>query len=91
MNYIRIVLKALLVLIREALKTNGLFFSAILIYLNKNDLYTIPLGLATFRATVGASPWNLIMAVSIVAAIPPIALFFFGQRLLLSGIVVQDK
>ncbi|MEM7030502.1 MAG: carbohydrate ABC transporter permease [Chloroflexota bacterium] len=62
-----------------------------LIYLNKNDLYTIPLGLATFRATVGASPWNLIMAVSIAAAIPPIALFFFGQRLLLSGIVVTEK
>ena len=62
-----------------------------LIYLNSNKLYTLPLALATFRSDVGASPWNLIMAVSIAAAIPPIALFFFGQKLLLSGIVVQEK
>ncbi|MCD6291275.1 MAG: carbohydrate ABC transporter permease [Anaerolineae bacterium] len=62
-----------------------------LIYLNSNDKYTIPLGLATFRSSYGASPWNLIMAVSIVAALPPILLFFFGQRYLLSGIVVTQK
>lgn len=62
-----------------------------LIYLNSNDLYTIPLGLATFRSSFGSSPWNLIMAVSIGAAIPPILLFFFGQRYLLSGIVVMEK
>lgn len=62
-----------------------------LIYLNSNDLYTIPLGLATFRSSFGSSPWNLIMAVSIGAAVPPILLFFFGQRYLLSGIVVMEK
>jgi ABC-type glycerol-3-phosphate transport system permease component len=62
-----------------------------LIYLNSNDLYTIPLGLATFRSSFGSSPWNLIMAVSIGAAIPPVLLFFFGQRFLLSGIVVLEK
>ena len=62
-----------------------------LIYLNSNDLYTIPLGLATFRSSFGSSPWNLIMAVSIGAAIPPVLLFFFGQRYLLSGIVVMEK
>lgn len=62
-----------------------------LIYLNSNDLYTLPLGLATFRSSFGSSPWNLIMAVSIGAAIPPILMFFFGQRFLLSGIVVMEK
>jgi multiple sugar transport system permease protein len=62
-----------------------------LIYLNSNDKYTVPLGLAQFRAQYGASPWNLIMAVSILAAIPPILLFFFGQRYLLSGIIVTSK
>ncbi len=40
-----------------------------LIYLNSNDKYTIPLALATFRSSYGSSPWNLIMAVSIVAAL----------------------
>ncbi|MBX3014246.1 MAG: carbohydrate ABC transporter permease [Caldilineaceae bacterium] len=62
-----------------------------LIYLNSNQLFTIPLGLATFRASFGSSPWNLIMAVSIGAAIPPILMFFFGQHWLLSGIVVSEK
>jgi len=62
-----------------------------LIYLNNNDKYTIPLGLAQFRAQFGANPWNLIMAVSIIVAIPPIVLFFFGQRYLLTGIVVTSK
>lgn len=62
-----------------------------LIYLNSNAKYTIPLGLATFRSSYGSSPWNLIMAVSIGAALPPVLLFFFGQRFLLSGIVVGEK
>jgi len=62
-----------------------------LIYLNSNDKYTIPLGLATFRSSYGSSPWNLIMAVSIGAALPPVLLFFFGQRFLLTGIVVAEK
>ncbi|MEM7533114.1 MAG: carbohydrate ABC transporter permease [Chloroflexota bacterium] len=62
-----------------------------LIYLNNNDNYTIPLGLATFRSSYGSSPWHLIMAVSIGAALPPVLFFFFGQRYLLSGIVVTQK
>lgn len=62
-----------------------------LIYLNSNAKYTVPLGLAQFRAQYGASPWNLIMAVSILTALPAILLFFFGQQYLLSGIVVTSK
>ncbi len=62
-----------------------------LIFLHDNDKYTIPLGLATFRSTYGSSPWHLIMAVSIGAALPPVLLFFAGQKFLLTGIVVSDK
>ena len=62
-----------------------------LIYINTNAKYTIPIGLATFRSSFGSSPWNLIMAVSIGASIPPVLMFFFGQRYLLSGIVVTEK
>lgn len=62
-----------------------------LIYLNSNRLYTIPLGLATIRSALTGSPWHLIMSVSIVAALPSVILFFFGQRYLISGIVVTDK
>jgi multiple sugar transport system permease protein len=62
-----------------------------LIYLNSMSKHTIPLGLARFRSSYGASPWNLIMAVSILAALPPVLLFFFGQRYMISGIVVSEK
>ncbi len=62
-----------------------------LIFLHNNDKYTIPLGLANFRSSYGSSPWHLIMAVSIGAALPPVLLFFVGQRFLLTGIVVADK
>lgn len=62
-----------------------------LIFLHDNDKYTIPLGLATFRSSYGSSPWHLIMAVSIGAALPPVLLFFVGQKFLLTGIVVSDK
>ena len=62
-----------------------------LIFLHDNDKYTIPLGLATFRSTYGSSPWHLIMSVSIGAALPPVILFFVGQKFLLTGIVVSDK
>ena len=62
-----------------------------LIFLHDNNKYTIPLGLARFRSSYGSSPWHLIMAVSIGAALPPVVLFFIGQRFLLSGIVVSDK
>lgn len=62
-----------------------------LIFLHDNDKYTIPLGLATFRSSYGSSPWHLIMAVSIGAALPPVLLFFLGQRFLLTGIVVSEK
>lgn len=62
-----------------------------LIYLNANRLYTIPLGLANIRSALVGSPWHIIMSVSIVAALPSIILFFFGQRHLISGIVVTDK
>jgi ABC-type glycerol-3-phosphate transport system permease component len=62
-----------------------------LIFLNSNIKLTIPLGLAMFRSSYGSSPWNLIMAVSIITALPPVILFFIGQRYMLSGIVVTDK
>ena len=62
-----------------------------LIYINSTRLYTLPIGLATFRSSFGASPWNLIMAVSMIVALPPILLFFLGQKYMISGIVVTDK
>ena len=50
-----------------------------------------PAGFGQVPLQLRLSPWHLIMAVSIGAALPPVVLFFIGQRFLLSGIVVSDK
>jgi multiple sugar transport system permease protein len=62
-----------------------------LIYINSNAKYPISLALATLRSSLGSSPWNEIMAVSIVAALPPVLLFAFFQRYIISGVVVTSK
>lgn len=62
-----------------------------LIYINSNDKYPVSLALATLRSSLGNSPWNEIMAVSIVAALPPVLLFAFFQRYIISGVVVTSK
>jgi ABC-type glycerol-3-phosphate transport system permease component len=60
-----------------------------LIYLNSRRLYTISLGLATFRQQYSTeTPWHLLMAASVVTMMPPLIIFFLAQRLFIQGIVV---
>ncbi|MCL4545165.1 MAG: carbohydrate ABC transporter permease [Chloroflexi bacterium] len=56
-----------------------------LIYLNSNTKDTVALGLVNFRSAYGATPWNQLMAVSLVFALIPLVLFFLVQRQLVSG------
>jgi multiple sugar transport system permease protein len=60
-----------------------------LIYLSNNNLWTVALGLAGFQAAYGATPYNLLMAASLVAVLPCIVLFFLAQRYFVQGIVVS--
>lgn len=62
-----------------------------LIYINGYSKYTLPLALANMQATLGASPWNQIMAMAVLASLPPIVLFFVAQRYIITGIVVTQK
>ncbi|MCL4543604.1 MAG: carbohydrate ABC transporter permease [Chloroflexi bacterium] len=62
-----------------------------LIYINSTSKYTVSLGLSLFTAKYGATPWNQLLAVTILAIIPPVVLFFIGQRYLITGIVVVQK
>lgn len=62
-----------------------------LVYINSANLFTVSLGLANFTANYGATPWNLLMAASLVAILPPVLIFFFAQRQIISGIVVTAK
>jgi multiple sugar transport system permease protein len=60
-----------------------------LIYLTGNrDIVPISVGLTFFSGTYEQNP-NLIMAASFIALVIPLAIFFFSQRIFLSGIVVS--
>lgn len=59
-----------------------------LIYLNDPNLFTVSLGLSFFQGTRETN-WNLLMAGSLMAMIPPLILFFFAQRQLIGGISVE--
>ena len=59
-----------------------------LIYLNDPQLFTVSLGLSFFQGTRETN-WNLLMAGSLLATIPPLLLFFFAQRQLIGGIAIE--
>jgi ABC-type glycerol-3-phosphate transport system permease component len=61
-----------------------------LIYLRSEEKRTLALGLTYFRDETGQTmvPWNLLMAVSLTVAVPPLAVFFFFQRTFVQGIAL---
>ncbi|MBW8352108.1 carbohydrate ABC transporter permease [Bacillus sp. IITD106] len=60
-----------------------------LIYLSTEIKYPLSLGLASFRGAYSTTPWNLLMAASLVAVLPPLTLFFFAQKYFIQGIVIS--
>ncbi len=61
-------------------------FMAPLIYLNRDEMKTLALGLRLFQGDFGAQ-YNLMMAAAAVTVIPVIVLFFAAQRFFVRGIV----
>ncbi|HMM29509.1 MAG TPA: carbohydrate ABC transporter permease [Aggregatilineaceae bacterium] len=59
-----------------------------LIYLNDPQMFTVSLGLSFFQGARETN-WNLLMAGSVLAMIPPLILFFFAQKQLIGGISVE--
>lgn len=59
-----------------------------LIYLNDPNMFTVSLGLSFFQGTRETN-WNLLMAGSLLATIPPLILFFIAQRQLIGGISIE--
>lgn len=80
-----------------ALVTVGLFdfvskwndFFGPVIYLNESKMYTLPLGLASFRDIYGNTRWNLLMAASLLATLPIVIVFFLFQKVFIQGIVTS--
>ena len=60
-------------------------FMGPLIYLNDPNMFTVTLGLSFFQGAKETS-WQLLMAGSLMAMLPPIVLFLIAQRRLLGGI-----
>ncbi len=60
-------------------------FMGPLIYLNDPEMFTVTLGLSFFRGAKETS-WQLLMAGSLMAMLPPVALFLVAQKRLLGGI-----
>jgi ABC-type glycerol-3-phosphate transport system permease component len=63
-----------------------------LVYLNSQTMYTLSLGLSLFRnypETGGLPQQHLLMAASVMTALPPVVLFFAAQRYFVRGIVLS--
>ena len=80
--------RVMLPLSRPALSVVALFtflwawrdFMGPLVYLQYPSQYTLSLGLQTFQSQNGATPWNQLMAASVLVILPVLVLFFIAQK-----------
>ena len=94
-SYLGIWWRIMLPLIKPALVAVGVFefqakwndFMTPLIYLNKPTLYTLALGLQSFKVERDQQfiGWEVLMAASVVMTVPMIVLFFLFQRYFIEG------
>ena len=92
-GYLRIYARIMLPLCKPALVTLGMFtfvgnwnnFVGPLIYLNTEELFTLPLIINSFRSAY-AVDWGLLMAGSTVAVLPLLLIYLFAQRSFIEGI-----
>ncbi|WP_105614527.1 carbohydrate ABC transporter permease [Vallitalea okinawensis] len=94
-NVFRVYTKIILPLSKPAMMSAGIFsfiwtyndFFNSLIYLNSVSKYTVSLGLKMSIDTQGGTiAWNEIMAMSVLAIIPPTMIFFLAQKYFVEGI-----
>ena len=60
-----------------------------LIFLNHQEQYTLALGLYMYQSQQGATPWNLLMAASVLVVLPVLVVFLLTQRTFLQGIATR--
>jgi multiple sugar transport system permease protein len=86
--------KIVLPLARPALAVVALFsfmgvwndFLGPLVYIQRPEQYTLALGLQAFQSRIGGTPWQLLMAASVLVCMPTLILFFLAQRTFIEGI-----
>ena len=94
-NHWKILVRIILPLAKPVLATVTLFeflycwtdFMGPLIYLNKESLYTLSIGLYAFRER-WVIRYDLMMAAAMIVTIPILVLFFFAQRTFIEGITL---
>ncbi len=64
-------------------------FAAPLVFLNHHEKYTAALGLQMYQTEHTTTPWNLVMAASVLVIAPVFLVFLFAQRALIRGIATQ--
>jgi ABC-type glycerol-3-phosphate transport system permease component len=92
-NTAQIIARIMVPLIKPALATVAILtyqaswndFMAPLIYLHRQTLYTVTLGLSFFRSTYTIN-WAYLMAASLATMLPVLIIFFLAQRLFVQGI-----
>jgi multiple sugar transport system permease protein len=57
-----------------------------LVYLTRENTYTLALGLQFFQSQHGGTYWNYLMAASSLIVLPIIAIYFFAQKAFIEGI-----
>ena len=90
----RIFWQIILPLAKPALLTVALFqfmatwndFLGPLIFLAREEQYTLALGLQALQSTISGTPWHHLMAASTLVVLPVLVLFFLTQRTFLRGI-----
>jgi multiple sugar transport system permease protein len=93
-NELGIFFRIMLPLSRPALSVVALFtflwawrdFLGPLIFLQSPNQFTLSLGLQSFQSQNGATPWNQLMAASVLVILPVIFLFFMAQKTFIEGI-----
>jgi ABC-type glycerol-3-phosphate transport system permease component len=95
-NSLQILWNVILPLSKPALATVAIFafignwnnFLVPLIYLRDTELLTIAIGLLQFQGQFGNIAYHHMMACAVVALVPVLIIFFFGQRLFVQGITL---
>lgn len=56
-----------------------------LVFLNHQEQYTLSLALQMFQAQHGGTPWNLVMAFSVIVVLPVLVLYLLARRSFVDG------
>ncbi|MGE4198903.1 MAG: carbohydrate ABC transporter permease, partial [Phycisphaerales bacterium] len=62
-----------------------------LVFLNHQSQYTLQLGLQMYHSQHGGTPWNLVMAASILTLAPVLLLYLFARRFFVEGIATHGS